>query len=40
LRLNIALFYYEVDDLQLTAIGGSGNNTALINAASARAFGY
>ena len=40
LRLNIALFYYEVDDLQLTAIGGSGNNTALINAASGRAFGY
>ncbi|QFU74289.1 TonB-dependent receptor [Halioglobus maricola] len=32
MRLNAALFYYEVDDIQFTAVGGSGNNIQLINA--------
>lgn len=31
-RLNAAVFYYEVDDLQLTAVGGGGNFTSLLNA--------
>ena len=31
-RLNAAVFYYEVDDLQLTAVGGAGNFTSLLNA--------
>ncbi len=40
LRLNAAIFYYTVDDMQLTAIGGSSNNTALLNADKGRAYGY
>lgn len=32
LRLNTSIFYYEVDDLQLTAVGGAGNFNALLNA--------
>jgi iron complex outermembrane receptor protein len=32
LRLNTSVFYYEVDDLQLTAVGGAGNFNALLNA--------
>lgn len=32
LRLNAAVYYYEIDDLQLTAVGGSGNLNALLNA--------
>lgn len=32
LRLNTAIYYYEIDDLQLTAVGGSGNFNALLNA--------
>ena len=31
-RLNAAAFYYEVDDLQLTAVGGASNAIQLINA--------
>ncbi len=31
-RLNAAAFYYEVDDLQLSAIGGGGNFVQLVNA--------
>jgi iron complex outermembrane receptor protein len=31
-RLSTAVFYYEVDDLQLTAVGGEGNFTSLLNA--------
>jgi iron complex outermembrane receptor protein len=31
-RLNGAVFYYEVDDLQLSAIGGGGNFVQLVNA--------
>jgi iron complex outermembrane recepter protein len=32
IRLNAAVFYYEVDDLQLSAIGGGGNFVQLVNA--------
>jgi iron complex outermembrane receptor protein len=38
-RLNSAIYYYEVDDMQLSAVGGSGNMIQLINADSANAFG-
>ena len=31
-RLNAAAFYYEVDDMQLVAVGGDANTTALLNA--------
>ncbi len=40
LRLNAAAFYYVIDDLQLSAIGGGANNTALINADQARGYGF
>ncbi|WGL15183.1 TonB-dependent receptor [Microbulbifer bruguierae] len=32
LRLNTAVFYYEIDDIQLTAVGGGGNFNRLLNA--------
>ncbi|WP_250460333.1 TonB-dependent receptor [Microbulbifer litoralis] len=32
LRLNGALFYYQIDDIQLTAVGGGGNYNRLLNA--------
>jgi iron complex outermembrane receptor protein len=38
-RLNAAVYYYEVDDMQLTAVGGDGNNVSLVNADSANAAG-
>ena len=31
-RLNVAAFYYEVDDMQLVAVGGDANATTLLNA--------
>jgi iron complex outermembrane receptor protein len=31
-RISAAAFYYEVDDIQLTAVGGAGNFTSLLNA--------
>jgi iron complex outermembrane receptor protein len=40
LRLNAAVFYYVVDDIQFSAIGGGGNTTALINADKGTAFGF
>ncbi|KEO92069.1 hypothetical protein EH31_05200 [Erythrobacter longus] len=40
LRLNGALFYYEVDDIQLTAVGGAGNFISLINAENAEGKGF
>ena len=39
LRLNAALFTYEVSDIQLTAVGGSGNTVQLLNADSGKATG-
>ena len=32
LRLNGALFHYTIEDIQLTAVGGNGNNVGLTNA--------
>ncbi|MFT5277421.1 MAG: iron complex outermembrane receptor protein [Granulosicoccus sp.] len=40
LRLNAAVFYYVVDDIQFSAIGGGANNTALIKADKGTAFGF
>ena len=39
LRLNAAAFYYEIDDMQLTAIGGAGNFTTLLNAEQGIGYG-
>ena len=39
-RLNFALFYYTVDDLQLTAVGGAGNANILLNANRAKGKGF
>jgi len=39
LRLNAALFTYEVSDIQLTAVGGAGNTVQLLNADSGKATG-
>ena len=40
LRLNAAVFYYQVDDLQISAIGGGNNFTALINADKGVGYGF
>ncbi|MFI2810964.1 MULTISPECIES: TonB-dependent receptor [Microbulbifer] len=32
LRLNSSVFYYQIDDIQLTAVGGGGNFNRLLNA--------
>lgn len=40
LRLNVAAFYYEIDDMQFSAIGGGANNTALINADKGIGYGF
>ncbi|MFC6439126.1 TonB-dependent receptor [Bowmanella sp. JS7-9] len=40
LRLNTAVFYYQIDDIQLSAIGGDGNNTSLINADKGVGYGF
>ena len=39
LRLNAAAFYYTVDDMQFSAIGGGNNFTALVNADQGEAYG-
>lgn len=39
-RLNGAVFAYEVDDQQITAVGGVGNVIQLINADKTNAFGF
>jgi iron complex outermembrane receptor protein len=38
-RLNGAIFYYQVDDQQITAVGGAGNVIQLVNADKAKASG-
>ncbi|GGW95549.1 TonB-dependent receptor [Alteromonas halophila] len=40
LRLNVAAFYYTVDDMQFSAIGGGNNFTALVNADKGDAYGF
>ena len=39
LRLNGAVFTYEVEDIQLTAVGGAGNTVQLLNADKGKAVG-
>jgi len=40
LRLNAAVFYYTVDDIQFSAIGGGANSVALLNADKGSAYGF
>ena len=40
MRWNGAAFYYTVDDLQLSAVGGGGNFIQLVNADKAVGFGF
>ncbi|QPG04425.1 TonB-dependent receptor [Salinimonas marina] len=40
LRFNAAAFYYTVDDMQFSAIGGGNNFTALVNADKGEAYGF
>ncbi|WP_298334494.1 TonB-dependent receptor [uncultured Erythrobacter sp.] len=40
LRLNGSVFYYDVNDIQLTAVGGAGNFISLINAENADGLGF
>ncbi len=40
LRINAAVFYYQIDDVQFSAIGGDANNTALINADKGTGYGF
>jgi iron complex outermembrane receptor protein len=39
LRFNVAAFYYQIDDIQFSAIGGGANNTALINSDKGTGYG-
>jgi iron complex outermembrane receptor protein len=39
-RINLAAFYYNVNDLQLTAVGGVSNVTELLNADKVKGFGF
>ncbi len=38
-RYNMAAFYYKIDDMQLTAIGGRSNATTLLNANAGSGYG-
>ncbi len=40
LRLNGAVFTYMIDDIQLTAVGGNGNNVGLTNAGEGAGTGF
>jgi len=39
-RLNGDVFYYQVNDMQLTAVGGTGNVATLLNADKANGYGF
>lgn len=39
LRFNLAAFYYEVDDMQLVAVGGASNSVGLLNAEQGIGYG-
>ena len=39
-RINAAVFYYEVDDMQFSAVGGGGNSIRLINADEGTGAGF
>jgi len=38
-RLNAAVYYYEIDDIQFSVVGGDGNSVEVINADSSNAAG-
>jgi iron complex outermembrane receptor protein len=40
LRLNAAVFYYTIDDMQFSIIGGTGNSQQVINANEGEATGF
>lgn len=40
LRINAATFFYQIDDVQFSAIGGGANNTALVNADKGTGYGF
>ncbi|WP_100641199.1 TonB-dependent receptor [Alteromonas facilis] len=40
LRLNAAVYYYEIDDMQFSAIGGGNNFTSLVNADNGVGYGF
>ena len=40
IRLNAAVFYYEIEDQQLSAIGGGGNLVQLVNADKGTGMGF
>ncbi len=40
MRVNLGVFYYEVDDMQLSVIGGAGNVNQVINARKGEATGF
>jgi iron complex outermembrane receptor protein len=40
LRANAAVFYYQLDDMQLTAVGGAANFNQLVNADNATGYGF
>ncbi len=39
-RLNGAVYTYDVEDIQLTAVGGAGNTVQLLNADKGKAWGF
>ena len=39
LRYNVAAFYYVIDDIQLTAVGGANNSTTLLNGEEGTGYG-
>lgn len=39
-RIDAAVYYYKVDDMQLTAVGGGANFNRLINAEHAEGYGF
>ena len=40
LRYNAAVFYYVIDDIQLTAVGGADNSTTLLNGEEGTGYGF
>ncbi len=40
MRLNTAVFWYEIDDMQLSVIGGASNTNQVINADTGEALGF
>ncbi|MFK8053817.1 MAG: TonB-dependent receptor, partial [Woeseiaceae bacterium] len=40
MRFNAAAFYYTVDDIQLTAVGGASNSTTLLNGDKGVGYGF